>query len=67
LNLLLWPNGDNPEIIEPPFGFIGAVADDQGIASGKEQDHSEERQKRLFHFDRKAVHNAFVFQTQKYN
>ena len=33
MNLLLWPNGDNLEVVEPSLGAVGAVADDEMVAT----------------------------------
>ena len=33
MNLLLWPNGDNLEVVEPSLGLVGAVADDEVVAT----------------------------------
>ena len=43
MNLLLWPNGGKPEVEEPSFGLIRAVADDEMVATQGLIAHIESR------------------------
>ena len=40
---MLWPNGDNLEVVEPSLGLVGAVADDEVVATHGLVAHIESR------------------------